>query len=297
MIQAIDYDSPSFLKTFMDARGMAMQKKFGQNFLVNPSARAKIADGMNLERGMRVWEIGPGLGALTFELLKRGAFVTAFEIDRGFIQVLETVFPDEISQNRLKIVAGDVLKTWKTEYDSGAKADCLCGNLPYNIAAKIVADTVSESVRFNRCVFTVQKEVGQRMTAKTGSPLYSSFSVLCRWAYDIKPLMDLAAGSFWPRPNVASQVLTFTPAADFPACKSTERFLTLQRALFSSRRKTVKNNLTALYKDAEKAELILKRAGIQPADRAENLSVADILGLADSAYEYESKGHTDEQHG
>ena len=68
MIQAIDYDSPSFLKTFMDARGMAMQKKFGQNFLVNPSARAKIADGMNLERGMRVWEIGPGLGALTFEL-------------------------------------------------------------------------------------------------------------------------------------------------------------------------------------------------------------------------------------
>ena len=294
MIQAIDYDSPTFLKNFMDARGMAMQKKFGQNFLVNPSARAKIADGMNLRREIRVWEIGPGLGALTFELLKRGALVTVFEIDRGFIQVLETIFPDEIEGKRLRIVAGDVLKTWKREYDSGLKPDCVCGNLPYNIAAKIVADTVSQSVRFNRCVFTVQKEVAQRMTAQTGSALYSSFSVLCRWAYDMKPLMDLAAGSFWPRPNVASQVLTFTPAVDFPACKSTDLFLTLQRGLFSSRRKTVKNNLSALYKNAEEAELILKRSGIDPAERAENLSVRDILGLADAAYEYESKGQTDE---
>ena len=286
-----DYDSPSSLKAYLDNRGMAMQKKFGQNFLVNPRARAKIADGSAVSEGMKVWEIGPGLGALTAELLKRGAIMTVFEIDRGFILALEDIFSDEIQNGRLKIVAGDVLKTWKEEYKRSGIPDRLCGNLPYNIAAKIIADTVSETVRFERCVFTVQKEVARRMAAKCGSADYSSFSVLCRWAYDIQPLMDLAGGSFWPRPNVDSQAVVCTKKADFPGCKNPAEFLKLQRNLFSSRRKTVKNNLTALYGNTPArttcatAEAVLKDAGIDPQSRGEDLSIEQICLLADASYE------------
>lgn len=262
---------------------MAMQKKFGQNFLVNPRARTKIAEGAAVKEGMKVWEIGPGLGALTAELLKQGAILTVFEIDRGFILLLEEIFSDEIQKGRLKIVAGDVLKTWKEEYRLSGPPDRLCGNLPYNIAAKIIADTVCETVRFERCVFTVQKEVARRMAAKCGSADYSSFSVLCSWAYTIQPLMDLAGGSFWPRPNVDSQAVVFTKKADFPGCKSPAEFLKLQRNLFSSRRKTVKNNLTALYGSAEDAQAVLSTAGIDPKSRAEDLPIEKICLLADAS--------------
>ena len=73
-----DYNSPSALKDFMEKSGMAMQKKFGQNFLVNEQARIKLIDALNIEEGTKVWEVGPGLGSMTSEILKRGADLTVF---------------------------------------------------------------------------------------------------------------------------------------------------------------------------------------------------------------------------
>ncbi|MBR1537651.1 MAG: 16S rRNA (adenine(1518)-N(6)/adenine(1519)-N(6))-dimethyltransferase, partial [Treponema sp.] len=76
-----DYNSPSALKDFLDENGMAMQKKFGQNFLVNSDARKKIIDSLDISNGSTVWEVGPGLGCMSDEILSRGASLTAFEID------------------------------------------------------------------------------------------------------------------------------------------------------------------------------------------------------------------------
>jgi 16S rRNA (adenine1518-N6/adenine1519-N6)-dimethyltransferase len=81
------------------------------------------------------------------------------------------------------------------------------------------------------------------MAAQAGSPDYSSLSVLCNWAYDVKPVMDLTGASFWPRPNVDSRAVLFTKKEDFPRCQNPALFIKMQRALFSSRRKTVRNNL------------------------------------------------------
>ena len=117
-----DYDSPSVLKAILDSRSMAMQKKFGQNFLINSNARTKLAESLDLEPGMKVWEVGPGLGALTTEILKRDAKLTAFEIDRGFVSFLQ----DEIQplfKDTFEIVSGDVLKTWKDYYAKNGKPD------------------------------------------------------------------------------------------------------------------------------------------------------------------------------
>ena len=151
-----DYDSPLALKAFLDARGMAMQKKFGQNFMVNRASRERLVDALSLGTGSTVWEIGPGLGAMTDEILNRGAKLTAFEIDRGFSAVLGEIFADRAN---FSLIQGDVLKNWRPAVERLGVPDCLFGNLPYNIAAAIIGDMISDGIRFNTVVVTVQKEV------------------------------------------------------------------------------------------------------------------------------------------
>ena len=275
-----DYNSAKNLKEILDKNGFSMQKKFGQNFLINPDARKKLIDCLDINKNTKVWEIGPGLGAMTSEILERGADLTVFEIDRGFISLISEFFKPYAEKNKFRIVEGDVLKNWKKELEKG-KPDRLFGNLPYNIAATIIADTIENNIRFEKCLFTVQKEVAQRMCAKAGSEDYSSFSVLCNWAYDIKPVLDLNGNNFWPKPNVDSRAVMMTPKENFPCCKEPEHFCKLQRALFSSRRKNVRNNLTGFIKNNDKALEYLKKAQIDPTLRAEVLSLEQILHLSD----------------
>ncbi len=291
MIQVLEYDSPLFYKNFLESRGMAMQKKFGQNFLINPNARTKLAEALELKTGMSVWEVGPGLGCLSHEILKRGANLTAFEIDRGFCTVLTEIFSEEYqNQNgygKFKLVCGDVLKTWKNEFKGNGSVtpDRFFGNLPYNVGSVIIADMISENVRFDKAVVTVQKEVAQRITAKPDTENYSSFSVLCQWAYNVSNVIDLSSASFWPKPNVDSRAVKFEKKDIFPSCNSPEHFLKLLRAIFMSRRKTLKNNLTNFYSDSNKAVTVLQKAGINSETRAEKLGLEEILKLSDVSWE------------
>lgn len=282
MALSIDYDSPAFLKAFLEERGMAMQKKFGQNFLVNAAARKKLIDALEVEDGMTVWEVGPGLGSMTSEILGRGAIVTAFEIDRGFASLIKELFQEK----KLTLVEGDVLKTWKKQYQEAGSVARFFGNLPYNVASAIVADMISAGVRFDKAVITVQKEVAQRITAAPGTEDYSSFSVLCQWAYDVTPVLDLAGGSFWPRPNVDSRAVKMVKKDNFPSCKDASLFMRILRASFLQRRKTLKNNLSSLAGSAADAGSLLETASIDPARRAETLTLDEFLVLADKAYDF-----------
>ena len=276
-----DYNSPAELKQVLDANGFSMQKKFGQNFLINEDARRRLVDALELTEGMKVWEVGPGLGAMTNTILERGAALTVFEIDRGFASLISGFFENYTKCGTFRIVEGDVMKTWKGQLKSAGQPDRFFGNLPYNIAATIIADTIENNVRFEKCVFTVQKEVAQRMCAKPGTADYSSFSALCQWAYDVKPLLDLAGGNFWPKPNVDSRAVVFTKKDDFPCCKNPELFIKMQRALFSSRRKTVRNNLSQFLKNNDLAVSCLEKAGIDIMKRAEVLTLPELLHLSD----------------
>lgn len=282
MLQTPDYNSPVALKSFLDENGMTMQKKFGQNFLVNAAARNKIIDALDVQKDTKVWEVGPGLGSMTSEILRRGANLTAFEIDHGFARLLRQFFEEYSQKNQFELIEGDVLKTWKKYYDENPdkKPDRFFGNLPYNVAAQIVADTINEGVRFDKIVVTVQKEVGQRMVAKPGTENYSSFSVLCQWAYDIKNVFDLAGGNFWPVPNVVSRAVLMTKREDFPRCKNPKLFMSMIRQLFSSRRKTIRNNMLKIL-SGEKTDAALAKCGIKLSERAENLNVEKLLELSD----------------
>lgn len=280
-MQHPDYNSPIALKNFMDENNMAMQKKFGQNFLVNADARKKLIDVLDVKPGMKVWEVGPGLGSMTSGLLERGVNLTVFEIDHGFARLLTQFFEEYANSGNFSLVEGDVLKTWPKFAKENDIPERFFGNLPYNVAATIIADTITKGFRFDKAVFTIQREVGQRMNAKPGTEDYSSFSVLCQWAYDVKPVMDLAGGNFWPVPNVASRAVLMTKKEDFPKCENPELFRKMVRQIFALRRKTLRNNLSRFVK-AEICDEALKIAGIEPSIRAENLSVEDLLKLSDA---------------
>ena len=276
-----DYNSATDLKQILDSHGFSMQKKFGQNFLINNDARVKLIDNLDINENSTVWEVGPGLGAMTDEILRRGAKLTSFEIDKGFAKLVQEFFSDYSDKGKFNLVEGDVLKTWKKYKDENGTPDRFFGNLPYNIAATIIADTIENNVRFDKCVFTIQKEVAVRMCAKPGSEDYSSFSVLCQWAYDVKPFLDLSGANFWPKPNVDSRAVLMTKKEDFPCCKDPLLFMKIERALFSSRRKTVRNNLSIYLKNNDLALDYLKKADIDPMKRAEVITIDQMLRLSD----------------
>ena len=261
-----------------------MRKKFGQNFLINPSVRNSLADALCAKKGDGIWEIGPGLGAMTELFLERGMKVRAFEIDAGFIGVLKRLFG---GQENFSLVEGDVMKTWNKEAREGRRADFLSGNLPYNIAASLLADMTEKGMFFSRIAVTVQKETALRMAASAGSPDYSSFSVLCASVYRVKPLMLIRPSSFYPAPNVDSMGVLLekiNPAIEYPKV-----FYPLVRSLFASRRKTVKNNLLVFIASIsgkacakEACADILRENSLSGKERAETLTADVFLSIANS---------------
>lgn len=282
MAQNLNYDSPSALRAFLDERGLGMRKKLGQNFLVNPGFRKKLVDALELSPGDEVWEIGPGLGAMTGELLAAGARVKGFEIDPAFAEYLEETFG---AGANFSLVRGDVLKTWKGE----EAAPYLLGNLPYNIAAVFLGDLIEENRLFRRLVVTVQKEVGRRMIARPGQEGYSSFSILIAGVYRVKALMTMGGPAFYPPPRVDSLGLRLDLRED--ALSAPPLLHTMVRRLFSKRRKTVKNSLCSfvascgiikgIIKAPEDLALAaLESCGIRPEERPENLDIPQFRDLA-----------------
>lgn len=279
-----DYNSPAELKAFLESNNMAMQKKFGQNFMINPKARTLLIDNLDIQEDDVIWEVGPGLGCMTEALLKSKArSVTAFEIDKGFISLLNAFFGEEKRVGRFSLIEGNVLKTWQEAFSNVSMHPLkLFGNLPYNIAATFIADTISKNCIFNRCVFTVQKEVAERMCAKPNSKAYSAFSVLCQWKYEPRRGQVLSPGNFWPKPTVDSQTIILEAKKSPAKCENPERLVTLVHTLFSSRRKTICNNIKPLLHADVRAEDIFLKTGIDKQKRAENLSVEDFIQLSQS---------------
>lgn len=275
-----DYNSPSELKDFLESHNMAMQKKFGQNFMINENARKRIIESLNPSESDSIWEIGPGLGCMTDLILKSGACLTAFEIDRGFILSLKEFFEKEITSGKFSIVEGDVLKTWKKQKEE-KPASKLFGNLPYNIAATFIADTITYGLIFDLCVFTVQKEVAMRMWAKAGDENYSSFSVLCQYFYNVTKGFELAAGNFWPKPNVASHSVIFTKKENFTPVCQTCNFVKIVHALFASRRKTLANNIKSILNSDVNVDEFFSSANVDKSLRAETLTVEDFVRITE----------------
>jgi 16S rRNA (adenine1518-N6/adenine1519-N6)-dimethyltransferase len=233
---------------------------------------------------------------MTSGLLAREAAVKAFEIDAAFSSVLKELFG---ADGHFSLVEGDVLKTWEGEAASEAAAGTeprfLLGNLPYNIAAVLLAGFIGKQRFFSRMVVTVQKEVALRMTARPGSKDYSSFSVLCASAYKASPLAVIKGASFYPPPRIDSQGVRLDLLPREKRKCASPFFQPLVRCLFASRRKTVRNNLinfsvsgilkgagTAGGSVSDIAEAALASSGLEGGRRAETLDIEDFAALAEA---------------
>ena len=275
------YNSPARLREILNANGLHMQKKFGQNFLIDENIRKKLVASLNATSESTIWEVGPGLGSMTDLLLKTGADVVAFEIDKGFIKILHNNFS---GLENFTLVEGDVLRTWKKQL-AVKKPDYFFGNLPYNIAATLILDTIENGVIFDECLVTVQKEVADRFCAKVGDD-YSAASVLVQAFYETESIQTIGASCFFPQPNVVSKAISLKKTSFYTTqfSGSEKLFFSLVKGLFATRRKTLKNNLQTWLKVNEHPVELLDEV-LSPelqTKRAETLTVQDFADLTNA---------------
>ncbi|MDD4841653.1 MAG: 16S rRNA (adenine(1518)-N(6)/adenine(1519)-N(6))-dimethyltransferase RsmA [Sphaerochaetaceae bacterium] len=282
MIWDFSYDSPNAITNLLQERGFSMSKKFGQNFLISSSARKRIADAVISKQGVRVWEVGPGIGALTVQLLNRSANVTAFEIDHGFCRILRN--EAFIGEPNFNLIEGDVLKTWEKVFHQQGTPDVICGNLPYNVGSVCIAKFLEKQCLPQLMVYTLQKEVADRLSASEGSKLWSSFTILANIDYKVRTVCSISSQSFYPPPNVDSSVVMMEKRVQ-PLVGPDERrtFLTMVDDVFAQRRKTLRNNLlsgkTVNLLGKENLLERLELSGIPNNERAEQLGFPDLLLL------------------
>ena len=282
---AVD-NSPATIREFLEQEGLALKKRWGQNFMVSGAARSLIVTVLAPAGDDVVWEVGPGLGAITSLLVDAAGRVVVFEIDYGIIRVLRERFGAAVS-----IVAGDAVRT-VAEWVPGGELpspSLVAGNLPYSSAAPIVAALLDSpaSAQVRRMVFTVQLEMARRMIAGPGSGDYSPLSVLCSLSGTVRFHREVAAGSFYPRPEVVSAVVSIDPADQPPALRRLASVCA--RALFSRRRKTLRNNVSvlaeALAAPAGMVHSALASAGISESLRAEALPPEKFREIAGALHE------------
>ncbi len=277
----LNYDSPQQIDGVLKENGLAMSKKFGQNFLISRDMRNKLISLIDAEEKMRIWEIGPGLGAITHHLISLGVVLTAFEIDHGFVRLLnEKAFCDE---NNFTLIEGDAIKTL-FQKKLLPLPERIIGNLPYNVGSVIIAKIIEEKYLADKMVFTLQREVVDRMIARVGSDDYSSFSLLTQIDYENTLSLKIPRSSFWPQPNVDSAVCVMKKRREsIVPDEYRETFLTLLRALFRQRRKTIRNNLLSSQygnNGKEYVEDILSSSSLSGDERAETLDAEKIVKLS-----------------
>lgn len=275
----VNYDSPKDIRELLDSLGFNTLKRWGQNFLINGGVRQRIIQDLELAPGEPVWEIGPGLGAMTWGMLSAGNPVTAFEIDPGYCQFLT----DQFRQLPFRIVYGDVLKTWKEEAAGLQGPVKVMGNLPYNAASAILGDFCDAGFLPPLGIFMVQKEMAQRLTAKVGEKNYSSFSVAVQAYFDVQTRIEVRPGSFFPPPEVNSTVVRLVPHGRL-AIGNKKLFSQVVRESFSSRRKTLRNNVGGIARVTGLSAQVILQAfeaqGIDLGRRAETLTPGDFAGIS-----------------
>lgn len=253
------------------------KKKFGQNFLKDKNIITKIANVVETNKKDLIIEIGPGAGALTEELVKKSQ-VLAYEIDKDLEETLINKFKD----NNFNIIFDDFLKRNLKEDLSQIKYDKLyvIANLPYYITTPIINKIINEKINVQEMVLMVQKEVGERFSAKIGTKDYSSITIFLNYYFDIKKEFIVSRNSFYPAPNVDSIIISLRKKEKKYNVKNEEIFFKLIRDSFVQKRKTLKNNLKE-YNFLEIGK-ILQENNLPLDVRAENVPIEVFVEISNN---------------
>lgn len=276
---------------------MRPQKMFGQNFLIDHNLLNALVELSGVKAGDWVLEVGPGTGTLTDVLVEAGANILAVEIDHGLFRLLENRYA---GKPQVKLMCADVLAN-KHRIDEkvldAAREWCggisLISNLPYNIATPLICDCLLQSlaakrgdmtaVNFLRLTVTIQREVAERLVAKTDEEAYGPAAVVTELLAKIEPGKKLPATAFWPVPNVVSQMLKIEPLA--PPVEELGDVAVLRQLVnwaFSHRRKKIVSTgrRTGALFSAEAIEKALAAAGVDRDSRPERISPQQFARMA-----------------
>ena len=250
------------------------KKELGQHWLTDRFILGEIADAADISSTDTVLEIGPGLGTLTSELLRRADSVVAVEFDRDLAAKLPAQFPGK----NLEVRNEDVLQF---DLDSLPKDYVVVANVPYYITSKIVQKLMTADNKPRIAVLLVQKEVAERIAAEPGdmSILAISAQLYARASLGI----EVPKQFFTPPPKVDSQVIILRTQQD-PLINSEDvpDFFRIVKAGFSAKRKKLRSSLSGgLGISKDDAEKRLLAVGISPDQRAEDLSIDDWKKLSD----------------
>lgn len=246
------------------------RKRFGQNFLQNQHVINDILRAINPQPDDNMLEIGPGLGALTFPLLRQLKHLTAVEIDTDLQRYLSE---HSATQGKLRLIPADALTLDYTEFGAHLR---VIGNLPYNISTPLLIHLLRSIHSIDDMYFMLQKEVVLRMAAVPGTKAYGRLSVMLQYHCEVEHLFDVPPEAFEPPPKVDSAIVRLIPHRS--ALYDTVDVASLERIVASSfamRRKTLTNNLKGIVSLAQLCEL-----GIDGSKRPEQISVAEYVQLA-----------------
>ncbi|MDD2228344.1 MAG: 16S rRNA (adenine(1518)-N(6)/adenine(1519)-N(6))-dimethyltransferase RsmA [Candidatus Cloacimonetes bacterium] len=255
---------------------MKALKELGQHFLNSTAIAEDIAALGLLEDGDNVWEIGAGKGILTDALLKYPIKLRSFELDRRLFTELEERYTDKVL-----FEFGDVLLAdWDKLIATDGSQIKLIANIPYQITTPLLARLEEHQSSFSRIVMMVQKEVAERLSARSGTKSYAPLSIRLRLLFDISIAMYVDRNWFEPSPNVDSAVIVMLPRKVKPVIKNPALFHRLLIASFAHRRKTLANNLVPMI-GKDKMLLLQEASQIDFKRRSESLDEADFIRLSD----------------
>jgi 16S rRNA (adenine1518-N6/adenine1519-N6)-dimethyltransferase len=273
--------SPKYIKDILDKHGFAFTKTLGQNFLIDGNIVRNIVDKAGINKDDYVLEIGPGIGTLTEELALNAKKVVAVEIDKKLLPILNETLAD---YDNVEIVNGDILKVdIKKLIDEKLNGGPIkvVANLPYYVTTPIIARLIEEDLNIESITVMVQKEVAERITAKSGTKQYGSLTVFVNFYSNPEILLTVPKTVFMPKPNVDSAVVKLNLEKVYEGVDK-KLFFKVVRLAFNQRRKTILNSLSSgdLGVDKETLKSVLHQSNINPNARAENLKIEDFIKIS-----------------
>lgn len=271
--------SPEVVHYICKRFDIKMSKKLGQNFLIKRGIVDEIVHAAELTVGEPVLEVGPGIGTLTQGLAQSGADVTAIELDRRLLEVLDTTLA---SYDNVRIIHGDVLKL-DVPTIMNHKPFKVVANLPYYITTPIIMSLLESKLPIERLVVMVQKEVALRMIAKPGTKDYGALSVAVQYYTEPDIVLDVPPKSFLPAPAVTSSVIRCVLRDKPPVDVIDEKlFFRVVKAGFAQRRKTFSNTMKTTGLTRDRIEELLAKANIDGQRRGETFTLQEFADVANA---------------
>ena len=261
------------------------QKKYGQNFLIDPTVLDRIIQAAQITKEDCVLEIGPGIGTMTQYLAERAGSVVAVEIDQNLIPILRETLAE---YDNVSVINDDILKVDLNkivEEKNGGRPIKVVANLPYYITTPIIMGLFEKQVPLQSITIMVQKEVADRMQVGPGTKDYGALSLAVQYYAKPEIVANVPPNCFIPRPNVGSAVIRLTKYEQPPVTvRDVDRMFAIIRASFNQRRKTLVNglgNAPELGLSKERVAHALEEMQLSPTVRGEALTLAQFARLSD----------------